>query len=69
MDATIKEIDVVNTPRLIKQYGLKVTPTIMILDKDHVKERLEGVVQTEQLEATLKKIPLKKIMTLHRIYA
>ncbi|PKL70156.1 MAG: thioredoxin [Methanomicrobiales archaeon HGW-Methanomicrobiales-1] len=51
----IEEIDAVKNPQMIKQYGLKVTPTIVILDNDVVKERLEGVVQTEQLEATLKK--------------
>ena len=52
---TIEEIDVVKNPQLIKQYGLKVTPTLIILDKDVVTERLEGVVQVEQLEATMKK--------------
>ena len=55
MDVTIEEIDVVKNPRFIQQYRLKVTPTIIILDKDVVKERLEGLVQAEQLEATLKK--------------
>lgn len=57
MDVTIEEIDVVKNPQFIQQYGLKVTPTIIILDKDVVKERLEGVVQAEQLEATLEKYP------------
>ena len=57
MDVTIEEIDVVKNPQFIQQYGLKVTPTIIILDKNVVKERLEGVVQAEQLEATLKKYP------------
>lgn len=51
----IEEIDAVKNPQLIKQYGLKVTPTIVILDNDVVKERLEGVVHAEQLEAALKK--------------
>jgi len=51
----IEEIDAVKHPQMIKQYGLKVTPTIVILDNDVVKERLEGVVHAEQLEATLKK--------------
>jgi len=50
----IEEIDAVKHPQMIKQYGLKVTPTIVILDNDVVKERLEGVVHAEQLEATLK---------------
>ncbi len=52
---TIEEIDAVKNPQLIRQYGLKVTPTIVILDNEVVRERLEGVVQAEQLEATLKK--------------
>jgi thioredoxin 1 len=52
---TIEEIDAVKNPQLIRQYGLKVTPTIVILVNDVVKERLEGVVHAEQLEATLKK--------------
>ena len=55
MAVRIEEIDAVKHPQLIKQYGLKVTPTIVILDNDVVKERLEGVVHAEQLEAILKK--------------
>jgi thioredoxin 1 len=52
---TIEETDAVKNPQLIQQFGLKVTPTIVILDNDVVRERLEGVVHAEQLEATLKK--------------
>ncbi|MFA4825306.1 MAG: thioredoxin family protein [Methanoregula sp.] len=51
----IEEIDAVKNPQMIKQYGLKVTPTIVILINDVVKEQFEGVVHTEQLEAALKK--------------
>jgi thioredoxin 1 len=51
----IEEIDAVKNPQLIKHYGLKVTPTIVVLDNDVVRERLEGVVHAEQLEAVLKK--------------
>ncbi len=51
----IEELDAVKNPLMISQYGLKVTPTIVILDNDMVKERLEGVVHAEQLEAILKK--------------
>ena len=51
----IEEIAAVKHPQLIKQYGLKVTPTIVFLNNDVVLERLEGVVHAEQLEATLKK--------------
>ena len=52
---TIEEIDAVKNPQYIRQYGLKVTPTIVILDNDVVQERFEGVVRGEQLEACLKK--------------
>ena len=51
----IEELDAVKHPQLIRQYGLKVTPTIVILNNDVVEERLEGVVHAEQLETTLKK--------------
>ena len=51
----IEEIDAMKHPQLIRQYGLKVTPTIVILNNDVVRERFEGVVHAEQLEATLKK--------------
>jgi thioredoxin 1 len=55
MAIKIEEIDAVKNPQLIQLYGLKVTPTIMILNNDVVQERLEGVVHAEQLEETLKK--------------
>ena len=51
----IEEMDAVKSPQMITQYGLNVTPTIVILVNDVVKERLEGVVHAEQLEAILKK--------------
>lgn len=51
----IEEIDAVKNPHLITQYGLKVTPTIVVMDNDVVVERLEGVVHAEPLEAILKK--------------
>ena len=51
----IEELDAVKHPELIRQYGLKVTPTFVILNNDVVQERLEGVVHAEQLEAVLKK--------------
>ncbi|MFA6224934.1 MAG: thioredoxin family protein [Methanoregula sp.] len=55
MAVRIEEMDAVKNPQLITQYGLKVTPTLVILDNDVVKELLEGVVYAEQLEAVLKK--------------
>jgi thioredoxin 1 len=51
----IEETDAMKHPDLIRQYGLKVTPTIVILINDVVRERFEGVVHAEQLEETLKK--------------
>ena len=51
----IEELDAVKHPELIRQYELKVTPTIVILNNDVVQERLEGVVHAEQLEAVLRK--------------
>jgi thioredoxin 1 len=55
LSLTIKEIDAVKHPQCITQYGLKVTPTIVILNNDAIAERFEGVVHTEQLESALKK--------------
>jgi thioredoxin 1 len=52
----IDEIDAVKNPQYIKQYQLKVTPTIVILEDGVVKERFEGVVQTELLGEALRKI-------------
>jgi thioredoxin 1 len=51
----IEEIDAVKNPQYIKEYQLKVTPTIIVEKDGEVKERLEGVVHREQLESTLKK--------------
>ena len=55
LSISIEEIDVVKNPQYIRQYGLKVTPTIVILNNDVVQERFDGVVRAEQLEASLKK--------------
>ena len=51
----IEELDAVKHLELIRQYGLIVTPTILILNNDLVQERFEGVVHAEPLEAVLKK--------------
>ncbi len=51
----IEEIDAVKNPQYIKEYQLKVTPTIVVVKDGEVKERLEGVVHREQLEIILKK--------------
>lgn len=55
LDITIEEIDAVKNPLLIRLYGLKATPTIVLVNNNVVLERLEGVVHAEQLEAILKK--------------
>jgi len=55
LNVEIKEMDAVKNPQFIKEYQLKVTPTIVVVKDGEVKERLEGVVHREQLEITLKK--------------
>ena len=51
----IEEIDAIENPQYIKEYQLKVTPTIIIVQDGTVRERFEGVVHPEQLKETLKK--------------
>ena len=46
----IEAIDPLKNPAYIKQYNLKVTPTIIILKDGEEKARFEGVVHREQLE-------------------
>jgi len=55
LNVKIEEIDAVKNPQYVRDYLLKVTPTIVIVKDGEVKERLEGVVHSEQLESTLKK--------------
>ncbi len=55
LNVEIEEIDAVKNPQYIKEYQLKVTPTIVVVKDGEVKERFEGVVHREQLETTLKK--------------
>ncbi len=55
LNVEIEEIDAVKNPQYIKEFQLKVTPTIVVVKDGEVKERLEGVVHREQLEITLKK--------------
>jgi thioredoxin 1 len=55
LHVSIGEIDAVKNPQYIKQYTLKVTPTIIIEKDGSVKERFEGVVHREQLEGAIKK--------------
>ena len=55
LNLNIEEVDAVKNPQYIKEYQLKVTPTIVVVKDGEVKERHEGVVHREQLEITLKK--------------
>jgi thioredoxin 1 len=55
LKVTIEEIDAVKNPHYIKEYQLKATPTILVIQDGVVKERFEGVVHAEQLETVLKK--------------
>jgi thioredoxin len=51
----IKEIDAVKNPHFIREYGLRVTPTILVVSDGQVKERFEGVVHREELEGAIRK--------------
>jgi thioredoxin 1 len=55
LGVTIEEIDAVQNPQSVKDYQLKVTPTIVLVDSGTVRERFEGVVHPEQLGAAIKK--------------
>jgi thioredoxin 1 len=55
LSITIEEIDAIKNPHFIKEFSLKVTPTIIILQEEKVCERFEGVVHPEQLRAAIEK--------------
>jgi thioredoxin 1 len=55
LNIPIEEIDAIQNPKFVKEFQLKVTPTIVVLVDGMAKEKLEGVVHREQLESTLKK--------------
>jgi thioredoxin 1 len=55
LNTTIEEIDAIKNPQYIKEFLLKVTPTIVILKEGTLLERFEGVVHAEQLTAAIKK--------------
>jgi thioredoxin-like negative regulator of GroEL len=55
LGVTIEEIDAVQNPQSIKDYQLKVTPTIVLVQDSTVLEQFEGVVHQEQLVAVIKK--------------
>jgi len=51
----IEEIDAVKNPKYIKKYNLRVTPTTIVFDGDEVRERMEGLVHREDLEAAIRR--------------
>jgi thioredoxin len=55
LNITIEEIDAIQNPHYIREFQLKVTPTIIILKNGILQQRFEGVVHTEQLTDALKK--------------
>jgi thioredoxin 1 len=55
LSLTIEEIDATVNPQYIKDYQLKVTPTIVIVQDSTVRERFEGLVHPERLKEALKK--------------
>jgi len=55
LGVTIEELDALQHPDDIATYGLKVTPTILIIVDGVVRERFEGVMHRELLEEAIKK--------------
>ena len=55
LNITIEEIDAIKNQHFIREFDLKVTPTIIIQRDGEVLERLEGVAHAEQLKAAISK--------------
>jgi len=51
----IEQIDAVKNPQYIKKYQLRVTPTTLVIEDDKVRERMEGFVHREDLEAAIRR--------------
>jgi len=51
----IAVIDAVKNPQYIKEYKLRVTPTTLVIEGDEVRERMEGFVHREDLEAAIRR--------------
>ncbi|MCK8518973.1 thioredoxin family protein [Methanoculleus sp. 7T] len=51
----IEEIDAVKNPQYIKKYNLRVTPTTLVVEDDTVRERMEGLVHRDDLEAAIRR--------------
>jgi thioredoxin 1 len=56
LNIRIESIDPTKNPAYIREYGLKVTPTIIILKDGEEKARFEGVVHREQFEEVVSKL-------------
>ena len=54
LNIAIEEIDAIKNHQYIREFLLKVTPTMVILKEGILLERFEGVVHAEQLTAALK---------------
>ena len=50
-----EEINAVETPQVIKKYDLHLTPTIIILRDNEIKEKFEGVIHSEELEEAIRR--------------
>lgn len=55
LNITIEEIDAIKNQHFIREFGLKVTPTIIIQRDGEVVERLEGVAHAEHLREAIRK--------------
>ena len=55
LNIVIEEIDAIKNPQHIREFQLKVTPTIVILKDGLLMERFEGVIHTEQLTGAINK--------------
>ncbi|MFW5638613.1 MAG: thioredoxin family protein [Methanoculleus sp.] len=51
----IEVIDAVKNPQYIKEHRLRVTPTTLIIEDGDVRERMEGFVHREDLEAAIRR--------------
>ena len=51
----IEEINAVESPEVIKKYDLHLTPTIIILQDNVIKEKFERVTQSEELEEAIRR--------------
>jgi len=52
---TFEEINAVETPQVIKKYDLHLTPTIIVLLDNEIKEKFEGVIHSEELEEAIRR--------------